>query len=249
MNVPVVAGSVRPSPIFLAIVAITAGGGVVAWMAADSIEPLALDSHGAALRLLQRIRDEAHRFAITFHRQSRHKRDLQSELDLVPGIGLRRRKTLLTAFGSVNTNTNAFKGNQESLPLTIFSMIRQPSDHQQDRDHDGLPRHRMYGELASWWPLISPPEEYAEEAAFAASLLRSANSPTRTVLELGSGGGSISQAIFPFVFGPGAVGLRRNEAKAGSGSSETSQSLSTLLKAWPRMMPWTVTSSCRILQP
>ena len=68
----------------------------------DSNEPLALDPHGAALRLLQRIRDEAHRFAITFHRQSRKKRDLQSELDVVPGIGLRRRKTLLTAFGSLS---------------------------------------------------------------------------------------------------------------------------------------------------
>ena len=68
----------------------------------DSMEPLALDSHGNALRLLQRIRDEAHRFAITFHRQSRKKRDLQSELDVVPGIGLRRRKTLLTAFGSLS---------------------------------------------------------------------------------------------------------------------------------------------------
>ena len=68
----------------------------------DSVEPLALDPHGNALRLLQRIRDEAHRFAITFHRQSRKKRDLQSELDVVPGIGLRRRKTLLTAFGSLS---------------------------------------------------------------------------------------------------------------------------------------------------
>ena len=68
----------------------------------DSVDPLALDPHGKALRLLQRIRDEAHRFAITFHRQSRKKRDLQSELDVVPGIGLRRRKTLLTAFGSLS---------------------------------------------------------------------------------------------------------------------------------------------------
>jgi excinuclease ABC subunit C len=68
----------------------------------DSEDPLALDPHGNALRLLQRIRDEAHRFAITFHRQSRKKRDLQSELDVVPGIGLRRRKTLLTAFGSLS---------------------------------------------------------------------------------------------------------------------------------------------------
>ena len=69
--------------------------------ARDSMEPLALDPHGSALRLLQRIRDEAHRFALTFHRQSRRRRDLQSELDVVPGIGLRRRKTLLTAFGSL----------------------------------------------------------------------------------------------------------------------------------------------------
>jgi excinuclease ABC subunit C len=68
----------------------------------DSDEPIALDPHGAPLRLLQRIRDEAHRFAVTFHRQSRAKRDLRSELDAVPGIGLRRRKTLLTAFGSVS---------------------------------------------------------------------------------------------------------------------------------------------------
>ncbi|MGE3492174.1 MAG: excinuclease ABC subunit UvrC [Vicinamibacterales bacterium] len=67
----------------------------------DSVEPLALDTHGAALRLLQRIRDEAHRFAITFHRQSRTRRDLRSELDGIPGIGVRRRKTLLTTFGSL----------------------------------------------------------------------------------------------------------------------------------------------------
>jgi excinuclease ABC subunit C len=67
----------------------------------DSTEPMALDPHGPALRLLQRIRDEAHRFAITFHRQSRNKRSLRSELDDVAGIGVRRRKTLLTAFGSL----------------------------------------------------------------------------------------------------------------------------------------------------
>lgn len=68
----------------------------------DSVAPLALDTHGSALRLLQRIRDEAHRFAITFHRQSRTQRDLRSELDGISGIGVRRRKTLLTAFGSLS---------------------------------------------------------------------------------------------------------------------------------------------------
>ena len=54
-----------------------------------------------SLLLIQRIRDEAHRFAITFHRLSRTKRDLQSELDVIGGIGPRRRKALLTAFGSL----------------------------------------------------------------------------------------------------------------------------------------------------
>jgi excinuclease ABC subunit C len=67
----------------------------------DHDQPLALDPHGPALRLLQRIRDEAHRFAVTFHRKARAMRDLRSELDDVPGVGPRRRKTLLTRFGSV----------------------------------------------------------------------------------------------------------------------------------------------------
>ncbi|WP_155373606.1 class I SAM-dependent methyltransferase [Catellatospora vulcania] len=50
-------------------------------------------------------------------------------------------------------------------------------------------RYRFYGELARWWPLISPVDEYAEEMAFTARLLRSASIPVREVLELGSGGG------------------------------------------------------------
>jgi SAM-dependent methyltransferase len=48
---------------------------------------------------------------------------------------------------------------------------------------------RLYQDLAEWWPLISPPEEYAEEAAFAARVLRQASGPVHEVLELGSGGG------------------------------------------------------------
>ena len=69
----------------------------------DSIEPLALDPHGNALRLLQRIRDEAHRFAITFHRQSRTQaRSAVGARRRCRASGLRRRKTLLTAFGSLS---------------------------------------------------------------------------------------------------------------------------------------------------
>src|SRR6266700_877840 len=51
------------------------------------------------------------------------------------------------------------------------------------------PGYRLYQDLAAWWPLISPPEEYAEEAAFAARVLNQAGLPVREVLELGSGGG------------------------------------------------------------
>lgn len=67
----------------------------------DREDGIALPRESPALRLLQRIRDEAHRFAVTFHRQSRAKRDFRSELDQIDGVGARRRKQLLTAFGSV----------------------------------------------------------------------------------------------------------------------------------------------------
>jgi excinuclease ABC subunit C len=67
----------------------------------DQVDPIALDPASPALLLIQRIRDEAHRFAVTFHRQSRGRRDLRSALDDIGGIGPRRRKALLTAFGSV----------------------------------------------------------------------------------------------------------------------------------------------------
>jgi excinuclease ABC subunit C len=67
----------------------------------DRVDPIALDEDSPALLLIRRIRDEAHRFAVTFHRQSRTRRDLRSELDAIAGIGPRRRKVLLTAFGSL----------------------------------------------------------------------------------------------------------------------------------------------------
>jgi excinuclease ABC subunit C len=55
----------------------------------------------SSLKLLQQIRDEAHRFAITFHRQKRKKRTIRSALDEVPGIGEKRRQMLLKKFGSI----------------------------------------------------------------------------------------------------------------------------------------------------
>jgi excinuclease ABC subunit C len=67
----------------------------------DRTEPIALPRESPALLLIGRIRDEAHRFAVTFHRQSRAKRDLRSDVDAIVGVGPRRRKALLTAFGSL----------------------------------------------------------------------------------------------------------------------------------------------------
>jgi len=67
----------------------------------DRENPMALPGHDPALLLVQRIRDEAHRFAVTFHRRARTMRDLRSALDHVPGVGPKKRRTLLTRFGSV----------------------------------------------------------------------------------------------------------------------------------------------------
>src|SRR5512134_2519996 len=54
---------------------------------------------------------------------------------------------------------------------------------------------KMYGELARWWPLLSPPSEYAEEAAFFRALLRRHRPLPRTLLELGCGGGSLAATM------------------------------------------------------
>jgi excinuclease ABC subunit C len=65
-------------------------------------EPLLLPRHSQGLYLVQRIRDEAHRFGITAHRKKRTKLGLASQLDSIPGIGPARRKALLKHFGSVD---------------------------------------------------------------------------------------------------------------------------------------------------
>ena len=66
-----------------------------------SSDPVILPRHSQALYLVQRIRDEAHRFAITYHRKLRGKRNLVSVLDHVDGIGPTRRKALWAYFGSL----------------------------------------------------------------------------------------------------------------------------------------------------
>ncbi len=70
------------------------------WLPGEDF-PVILPRTSEALYLLQRVRDEAHRFAITFHRERRSKRMTQSALDTVAGLGETRRKALLRHFGSV----------------------------------------------------------------------------------------------------------------------------------------------------
>jgi excinuclease ABC subunit C len=63
--------------------------------------PVILDRDSQALYLVQRVRDEAHRFAVSFHRQKRQKTAIKSALDELPGVGPKRKKALIAAFGSV----------------------------------------------------------------------------------------------------------------------------------------------------
>ncbi len=67
----------------------------------DRSEPVRVPRDSEALYLLQQVRDEAHRFAITYHRQRRQKKMTRSVLDNVPGLGPTRRTRLLKEFGSV----------------------------------------------------------------------------------------------------------------------------------------------------
>lgn len=65
-------------------------------------EPLYLDSHSATLRLIQMIRDETHRTAVTYHRKRRELRDFTSELTAIPGVGEKRKNKLLRNLGSIS---------------------------------------------------------------------------------------------------------------------------------------------------
>jgi len=81
-----------------------------------ALEPILLPRHSSALQLIQRARDEAHRFALAYHRRSRTKRNFQSEIEQIPGIGARRRKKLLKQFGSV---VNIRRASREELEPVI----------------------------------------------------------------------------------------------------------------------------------
>ena len=90
-----------------------------------TLEPIVLPRNSQALYLVQRIRDEAHRFAITYHRNLRSKGSLRSPLDLVTGIGPKRKRMLLRRFGSLQGIREASVGDIAAVPgLTRSIAIR-----------------------------------------------------------------------------------------------------------------------------
>jgi excinuclease ABC subunit C len=79
-------------------------------------DPIVLSEHSPGLQLLQRIRDEAHRFAITFHRQRRDAASRESMFDQLEGVGPARRRALLQHFGSAERVLDATQEELEGVP-------------------------------------------------------------------------------------------------------------------------------------
>ena len=90
----------------------------------DRPDPIRIPRDSEALHLLQQIRDEAHRFAITYHRSLRGRRSTASVLDEVPGLGPARRKRLLTGFGSVKALRAASEEDLVALPWLPDTVAR-----------------------------------------------------------------------------------------------------------------------------
>ena len=91
----------------------------------DAAEPVIMPRNSQGLFLLQRARDEAHRFAVTFHRNLRGKSSVKSALDLVPGIGPKRRKMLIRSFGSVKGIREASEDQIAAAPGMTAKVARQ----------------------------------------------------------------------------------------------------------------------------
>jgi excinuclease ABC subunit C len=92
-------------------------------------EGIRLDGTAPALKLLQRVRDEAHRFAITFHRKRREKKSFGSELDGIPGLGPKRKAALLERIGGLEAILSASFADLaavvgEKTALTLISALR-----------------------------------------------------------------------------------------------------------------------------
>jgi excinuclease ABC subunit C len=79
-------------------------------------DPIVLDRRSAGLQLLQRARDEAHRFALGFHRSRRGRAAVDSIFDSLPGVGPARRRLLMERFGTADALVSASRDDLESVP-------------------------------------------------------------------------------------------------------------------------------------
>jgi excinuclease ABC subunit C len=82
-------------------------------------DPVVLDRRSPVLHVIQKIRDESHRFAVTYHRKRREMRDRVSELDEIPGVGPITRQRLLEHFGSVRALKQAAEKNPDALMAVV----------------------------------------------------------------------------------------------------------------------------------
>ncbi|HEY4359275.1 MAG TPA: excinuclease ABC subunit UvrC [Acidobacteriaceae bacterium] len=82
-------------------------------------DPVVLDRRSPILHVVQKIRDESHRFAVSYHRKRREMRDRVSEVDEIPGVGPRTRQRLLEHFGSVRALKQAIEKNPDSLTAVV----------------------------------------------------------------------------------------------------------------------------------
>ena len=103
-------------------------------------DPLTIPRGSEALFVLQHIRDEAHRFAVAYHRVKRQKRALRSALDDIPGVGESRKKALLKRFGSLArvreasiAELEATEGVGAALARTVHDRLREPQPSAQGR--------------------------------------------------------------------------------------------------------------------
>jgi excinuclease ABC subunit C len=90
--------------------------------------PVYIAKDSPALHILQRARDEAHRFAVSYHQKLRHKEGIMSALDSIPGIGPRRKKALLKKFGSIEAIREASSeelSQTEGITLALARKVKE----------------------------------------------------------------------------------------------------------------------------
>ncbi len=106
-------------------------------------EPVVLERRSPVLHLIQKIRDESHRFAVTYHRKRRQMRDRASELDQIPGVGAITRKRLIEHFGSVQ----ALRQTVQRDPQVLTAVVNKPTAEKIRRFFSSQPEADSHGDL------------------------------------------------------------------------------------------------------